>query len=103
RFLGGERETYPSMPRGYFDTATTKCLAGFRENALSHPREELLAVFPETVVVDTLENTWHSSATRVYRNWLQYVTSRKAESSAFQAVARVGRGRGGDAHRPAES
>jgi homoserine O-succinyltransferase len=92
RFLGGERETYPSMPRGYFDTATTKCLAGFREKALSHPREELLAIFPETVVVDTLENTWHSSATRVYRNWLQYVASRKAESSAFQAVARVGRG-----------
>src|ERR1700730_3187461 len=65
RFLGGERETYPSMPRGYFDTATTKCLARFREKALSHPREELLAVFPETVVVEALDNTGDSSATRV--------------------------------------
>ncbi|MGH9344101.1 MAG: homoserine O-acetyltransferase/O-succinyltransferase family protein, partial [Terriglobia bacterium] len=33
RFLNHERETYPSMPEGYFDADAAKLLADFRENA----------------------------------------------------------------------
>jgi homoserine O-succinyltransferase/O-acetyltransferase len=36
RFLRGERETYPSMPKGYFDPAAIGLLTCFREKALSH-------------------------------------------------------------------
>jgi len=87
RFLKMERETYPSMPRGYFEGAATALLSDFRANVLSDPREELLEAFPEAMVVDTLQNAWHSSATSIYRNWLQYVTSRRSETSAFVAMA----------------
>jgi homoserine O-succinyltransferase/O-acetyltransferase len=89
RFLGGERETYPSMPRGYFDASATKLLTDFRENALSCPHEDLLATFPEAGVVGTLQNPWQSPATRVYHNWLQYVASKKTEAPAIAALTPV--------------
>jgi homoserine O-succinyltransferase len=93
RFLRRERETYPSMPIGYFDASAAKLLTAFQLTALSDPREELLTAFPESSVVSTLQNSWHSSATCVYHNWLQYVVSKKAGTSIFPAMARVGRPR----------
>jgi len=89
RFLGRERETYPSMPKGYFDAASVKLLNSFREAALSNPREELLPSFPEAALVGTLQDTWRSSAIAIYRNWLQYVVSEMAEASAFPAMKTI--------------
>jgi homoserine O-succinyltransferase len=86
RFLRQERETYPTMPHGYFDAAATKLLTEFQQTALAHPQEEQMVFFPESIVVDALQNTWQSSATCVYRNWLQYVLAKKAEASAFVAM-----------------
>jgi len=91
RFLKGERETYPSLPRGYFDDTSTKLMTEFREHALSQPSEELMDGFPESVVADALESVWYSSATRVYRNWLEYLAAGK-DGSALVRMARVGRG-----------
>ncbi|MGC2529864.1 MAG: homoserine O-succinyltransferase [Candidatus Acidiferrum sp.] len=90
RYLRGERETYPSMPYGYFNRGTIELLTSFREKALSHRGEEPLAAFPNALAIDPLESRWHSSAERIYANWLQYVASRKAEAPAFAEVARVG-------------
>src|SRR5207253_785601 len=42
RFLRRERETYPTMPEGYFDDDTVGALTRLRERALSDRREELL-------------------------------------------------------------
>jgi homoserine O-succinyltransferase/O-acetyltransferase len=85
RFLGRERETYPTMPHGYFDAAAAKLLAEFQKTALAQRHPEQMAFFPETVV-ETLQNTWQSSATCIYRNWLQYVMAKKAEASPFAAI-----------------
>jgi homoserine O-succinyltransferase len=90
RFLRGERETYPTMPAGYFGEAAMQLLSEFRETAIADRREEIAAAFPESVVVSALQNTWQSSATSVYRNWLQYLDSQKAERPAFAVVARAG-------------
>lgn len=87
RFLRKERETYPSMPKGYFDAAATRLLTDFRDLVLSDQREELMGGFPEAAVVGTLQNTWHSSATTIYRNWLQYVAAKKADLSVFAPLA----------------
>jgi homoserine O-succinyltransferase len=86
RFLRQERETYPTMPCGYFNNAATRFLAEFRETARAHPSEGQLTLFPEAMVVEGLQNSWHSSANSVYRNWLQYVLSRKAEASQFAGI-----------------
>jgi homoserine O-succinyltransferase len=87
RFLRGERETYPSMPKGYFDATAVRDLADFRDLALSDRREELMERFPEGT--GSLEKTWHSSAVSIYRNWLQYVITSRADVSAFPAMAAV--------------
>jgi homoserine O-succinyltransferase len=87
RFLRAERETYPSMPKGYFDVAAAKLLTDFRDIALSDRREELMESFPEAVLGDDLKSTWRSSAMSIYRNWLQYVVSNKAEATTFPSIA----------------
>jgi len=92
RFLRGERETYPSMPQGYFDAAATKLLSEFRDKVTENPREELLAEFPETAVASALHETWKASAASVYRKWLQYLVSRKAEASSLSSMTPAVRG-----------
>ncbi len=90
RFLGGERETYPTMPVGYFDSAATQLLDDFRSTALSNRREETVALFPEAAT-NGLQNGWRASATSVYRNWLKYIESRKTEAFSFAAMPRAAR------------
>jgi homoserine O-succinyltransferase len=89
RFLKRERETYPSMPKGYFDSASTVLLTDFRDAVLSDRREEQMEMFPEAAVAGGLQKTWHSSAVSIYRNWLQYVVSKKLSVSTFPATASV--------------
>jgi homoserine O-succinyltransferase len=89
RFLRQERETYPTMPAGYFDDAAVQLLNGFREMAIAERREEIVASFPETAVVEGLQYTWHSSATCLYYSWLQYLESRRTGNPAFSAIDRV--------------
>ncbi len=86
RFLRLERETYPSMPKGYFDAAAARLLIDFRDVALSDRREEVMEGFQEAALVGGLKSTWRSSAMSIYRNWLQYVASKKTEATAFPAM-----------------
>lgn len=89
RFLRSERETYPSMPKGYFDAAATRLLADFRDVVLSDRREELMEGFPEAAMAGSVKNTWRPSALIIYGNWLQYVVTKKADVAAFPAMAAV--------------
>jgi len=89
RFLRSERETYPSMPKGYFAADAAALLTKFRETMGSDRREELMAGFPEAAVVGSLQKTWHSSAVSIYTNWLEYLMARKADVSAFPAMRAV--------------
>ncbi len=89
RFLKKECETYPSMPKGYFDASAAKLLGDFRDSVLSDRREERMESFPEAALVDGLENTWHPSAVSIYRNWLQYVAARKVDVASIPALAAV--------------
>jgi homoserine O-succinyltransferase len=98
RFLSYERETYPTMPQGYFDASATGLLSEFEKCAMADRREDVMTSFPEEAVVGALQNAWHATAACVYRNWLQYVMSRKAETSPFSAMAPFGRGRSNQAN-----
>jgi homoserine O-succinyltransferase len=90
RFLNRERETYPSAPHGYFDPEATKLLEEFRQNAQSHRHDDLLDVFPDAVVADTLRNTWRESSLCLYRNWLQILLSNRATVMHVPATVRAG-------------
>jgi homoserine O-succinyltransferase len=89
RFLRKERETYPTMPKGYFDSAVTGLLTNFQDVLLADRREELMDGFPEAALAGKLQRTWHSSATAIYRNWLRYVMLNKADVPEFSAVAAI--------------
>jgi homoserine O-succinyltransferase len=89
RFLRLERDTYPSMPKSYFDTAAAKLLTDFRQLVLHDRREELIARFPEATLVGTLQKTWCPSATAIYRNWLQYLVAKKADASSISVMTTV--------------
>ena len=82
RFLRSERETYPTMPYGYF--ASTQALIDFQKAAIADRREEIMASFPEAVV-NSLLNSWHSVAVSIYAHWLKYLAA-KATESAFIPV-----------------
>ena len=92
RFLRGERETYPAMPREYFDAESARLLNDFQEKAENDPHKTLLAEFPERAsVLHSLQKTWHSPAVCIYRNWLRYVASKRTETSTFASTAQAGR------------
>ena len=82
RFLLRERDTYPVMPQGYFDDATVEALTALRERALADRREEVLADFPTALAAGTVTNTWRTTATRVYRNWLLYLSAQRGARAA---------------------
>ena len=82
RFLRRERDTYPTMPHGYFDQETVEALTVLRERALSDRREELLAEFPTAMAAGKVTNTWRSTAESLYRNWLLYIRAQKERQPA---------------------
>jgi len=82
RFLLQERDTYPAMPQGYFDDATVEALTALQARALADRREEVLADFPTALAAGTVTNTWRTTATRVYRNWLLYLSAQKGARAA---------------------
>jgi homoserine O-succinyltransferase len=91
RYARGERDTFPSMPKGYFDSDSAKLITEFRDLLLSDRREELLQGFPESALAGKLQKTWRESANTVYRNWLRYLLLNKVTVAEISPVAEVSR------------
>jgi homoserine O-succinyltransferase len=81
RFLRGQRNTFPTVPQGYFDEETTEALLALRERALADRREELLAEFPLEKAATRVTNTWRATAETLYRNWLAYIRAQKEQDT----------------------
>jgi homoserine O-succinyltransferase len=102
QYLRRESESYPPMPRRYLDRDTAQALAALQQRALSERRNDLLPddLLPDDLLQDdllqdhllrddlvrdlraalhpsNLANIWRSPATRIYCNWLRYLTARK--------------------------
>ena len=91
RFLRRERETYPTMPRGYFDPQATKLLSEFQEAAIAKPGEEIFMSFPEAAVAGRVLGKWRPTATVIYRNWLQYLVARRTDAPARASISPAAR------------
>ncbi|MGY8635147.1 homoserine O-succinyltransferase [Bradyrhizobium sp. 14AA] len=81
RFLRGENEVCPTIPRGYLNEDAEKMLIAFRQKALSDRRPELFSDFPADQLARDLSNVWRLPAQRIYRNWLLYIVSQRARRS----------------------
>lgn len=88
RYFRGEAPTCPLMPQGYFDPNATAALNALREEATSRPRENLLAEITSILEQSTIENTWRSTATCIYRNWLEYLCAQKQLRSKSTPLSR---------------
>jgi homoserine O-succinyltransferase len=86
RFLNHERETYPTMPQGYFDASAISLLRGFQKSATAVRREEIMATFPEDAIIGGLQNGWRSTASCLYQNWFEYLLVNKAKTLAFTTM-----------------
>ena len=81
RFLRGESEICPTIPKGYFGAEAEGILAVFQRGATTTRSPEFFASFPTNRLVKDVKNVWQSSARRIYRNWLLYLEGQRAERS----------------------
>jgi homoserine O-succinyltransferase/O-acetyltransferase len=82
RYVKRETETYPLLPRGYFDRKTEDALNELRDRGIAHRSTDLLSRVAKAIEAAKIENAWQSTATRIYRNWLENIYQQKNESSA---------------------
>jgi homoserine O-succinyltransferase/O-acetyltransferase len=80
RFLLGERETYPSLPRGYFDVHAEELFNSFKAEALQNRSEKMMSLFPGDGSAITPKKTWHHSSVTIYKNWLHYLANKRSQS-----------------------
>jgi homoserine O-succinyltransferase/O-acetyltransferase len=70
RFLRGERDLYPLMPQGYFDSDGASAIEGFRVRATAQRTIDLLSEFPRIQMLHATARHWRTTAVRIYANWL---------------------------------
>ena len=87
RFLGGERETYPDVPRTYFNATEKELLDRFRRRALDERNATLMDHFP--VLANRLASG-RPIAAAIFGAWLREIADAKREASV--SFAGVGYG-----------
>lgn len=74
RFLAGESDDYPEMPKGYFDAAARMALTELRQRALRERRLDLLASYPAMPLAVSGRPPARIAAT-IYRRWLSLLAA----------------------------
>jgi homoserine O-succinyltransferase len=71
RFLNGARADYPPFLDHYFTLQIQAILTEYREHAqTARSRGQPIPEFPEGLVREALDNTWHDTAEAVVDNWI---------------------------------
>jgi homoserine O-succinyltransferase/O-acetyltransferase len=76
RFIGGERDTYPAIPSGYFDVETEGRLASFQKRACAERRLPLSAELPGLRLRRDIAA--EAAPTEIFRNWLGFLSGNAA-------------------------
>jgi homoserine O-succinyltransferase/O-acetyltransferase len=98
-YISGESDKYPLMPRNYFDQATEEMLRELAKRATSKPDDSFLMELSTFLGAIEIQNTWRSTARRIYTNWLNYIWAQKektiglkmapVDASRFMGVTRM--------------
>ena len=71
RFYQGETDHYPPFPEHYFNDSVKQVLLDYEQHVRTAKRKAVsMDVFPETQVLQFLDNTWRDTAKAVFNNWL---------------------------------
>lgn len=86
RYLRGERDTYPLLPRDYFEEETERTLREIEARATgSHQEgsghEKILDEVSAALCGVRIQDTWRSTAILIYRNWLEHLCRQKRRAS----------------------
>lgn len=86
RYLRGERDTYPLLPRHYFEEATERSLREIEAGALGERRtrsgqQQVLDEIATVLDGVRIQNTWRSTAILIYRNWLEHLCWNKRHAN----------------------
>ncbi len=74
RFARREREDYPPFPENYFSLKVKAILEEYRDRLLaSLTSAHALPEFPEALLSEHLDNTWHDTGEAVVGNWIGLV------------------------------
>ena len=74
RFIAGDLPTYPNLPSSYFQPEGEDLATLFKTRVLdSNQPEGLIDSFPETALLDHVDNTWGDSARAIFSNWIGLV------------------------------
>jgi homoserine O-succinyltransferase len=103
RYLKGEMETYPLLPRDYFEDETERALREIeakarasrlasapdapREGSISRSEMSTGLLGEVSAVLNSVQihNTWRSTAVLIYRNWLEHLCTQKRLGSLEDA------------------
>jgi homoserine O-succinyltransferase/O-acetyltransferase len=86
RFLAGQRDDYPDLPRGYFNQEATTALALLRRRALDDRSPDLLAEYPRVALAGSSSASSRLALT-IYRRWLSYVAAGKRRNHSVEFPA----------------
>ncbi len=74
RFAGGERSNYPAFPEHHFKPREQAILDEYHTRlAAARSAGDPAPEFPEQLVAEHLDNTWHDTAEAIVGNWIGLV------------------------------
>ena len=79
RFLAGERDSYPGLPVGYFDTETEQKLTAFAVRAQTERRPTLSTELPDRTLREDIAAG--AAATLIFQNWLDFLAEHARATS----------------------
>ncbi len=70
-YARGLRPDYPPFPENYFTLQIQAVLEEYKDHLLAAmSKGEPIPMMPESLIVNTLDNTWHDTAEAVINNWI---------------------------------
>lgn len=70
-FFVGERKDYPPFPENYFTLQSQAILTEYKVKVINAKKKNLvLPEFPEFLITENLDNTWHDTAEAFISNWI---------------------------------
>jgi homoserine O-succinyltransferase len=71
RFIGGERDDYPPLPENYFSLQAAAIVDEYKDQVIEAcDRGAPAPAFPEPLLSQYLDNTWHDTAEAIINNWM---------------------------------
>ncbi len=76
RYLAGQIEEYPPVPQNYFNQSALEVIERYKQLVqASNGQQDLLDLFPEDELKQTLDNPWRISAKTIFSNWMEFLAS----------------------------